>query len=111
MTCFTSAFQRPEPTLDESLVTLSDGGAVATWGGTGVGLPVGHALLSEGFFGAVLVDQVETIGEAELAGKLHLALTIPELLDTFVVLGDPALVLNRTTAAGEIFLPFVLRRS
>jgi hypothetical protein len=111
MTCFTSAFQRPEPTLDESLVTLSDGGAVATWGGTGLGLTAAHGTLSEGFFDAVLVDEVETVGEAELAGKLHLAATGPglELLDTFVVLGDAALVLNRATAR-EIFLPLVVRR-
>lgn len=110
MTCFTSAFQRPEPTLDESLVTLAEGGAVATWGGTGLGLTAGHSLLSEGFFDAILVDEVETVGEAEMAGKLHLAATGPceELLDTFLVLGDPALVLNRARPR-EIFLPLVLR--
>jgi hypothetical protein len=112
MTCFTSAFQRPEPTLDEGLVTLADGGAVATWGGTGLGLTTAHGLLSEAFFDAVLVDEVERVGEAELAGKLHLAATGPntELVDTFVVLGDPALVLNRAEVTGyEVFLPLVTR--
>lgn len=111
MTCFTSAFQRPEPTLDESLVTLSDGGAAATWGGTGLGLTTAHASLSEGFFNAVLVDEVERVGQAGLAGKLRLVMTGPntELVDTFILLGDPALVLNRATPQ-EIFLPLVLRR-
>jgi hypothetical protein len=111
MTCFTSAFQRPEPTLDEGLVTRAQGGAVATWGGTGLGLTTGHGLLSEGFFDAVLVDEVATVGEAELAGKLYLAPApySQELLDTFVVLGDPALMLNREAAPAEVFLPLMAR--
>jgi len=110
MTCFTSAFHRLEPTLDESMVTLAHGGAVATWGSTGLGLSVDHELLADGFFEAVFADGVRTVGEAEFAGKLRLAEKNPywELVETFVVLGDPALVLNREGAL-EIFLPLVLR--
>jgi hypothetical protein len=109
MTCFTSAFQRPEPTLDESLVTLPNG-AVATWGSTGLGLIGGHASLSRGFFSAVFADKVDTMGEAELATKLHLASTDEdlELLDIFLVLGDPSTRLNYLRTYG-IFMPVVLR--
>lgn len=109
MTCFTSAFQRPEPTLDEGLVT-SPNGAVATWGSTGLGLIGGHASLSRGFFSAVFVDGASRMGPAELGAKLHLASTGEdlELLDTFLVLGDPALMLNRPPTR-RVFLPMVLR--
>jgi len=113
MTCFTGAFQRPEPTLDEELVTLSGGGAVAAWGPTGLGVGTGHGHLSAGFFRAVFTDQVETMGEATLVGKWTLASSGQslDLLDTFNLLGDPALRLDRTIVpwAHEAFLPLVLR--
>jgi hypothetical protein len=54
---------------------------------------------------------VQTLGEATLAGKLLLASTGQnlDLLDTFVLLGDPALRLNRTLApwTAQVFLPVV----
>jgi hypothetical protein len=113
MTCFTGAFQRPEPTLDESLVVLSGGGAAAAWGSTGLGVSTGHAHLSGGFFHAVLVEKVDTVGEAALAGKLKLVANGQnlDLVDTFTLLGDPALRLNRDIVpwAEQIFLPLVLR--
>ncbi len=114
MTCFTGAFQRPEPTLDESLVMLSGGGAVATWGSTGLGMSTGHTHLSEGFFRTTLVEKVDTVGEAALAGKLNLVANGQnlDLVDTFTLLGDPALRLNRDIVpwAEQIFLPLVLRQ-
>jgi hypothetical protein len=54
---------------------------------------------------------VQTLGEATLAGKLLLASTGQnlDLLDTFVLLGDPAMRLNRTLApwTAQVFLPVV----
>lgn len=114
MTCFTSAFHRPEPTLDEDLVALSGGGAVAAWGPTGLGVGTGHGYLSDGFFSAVFAEGAETVGEATLAGKLELVANGQnlDLLDTFTLLGDPALRLNRTIVpwAERVFLPLVRRR-
>ncbi|MDY7078208.1 MAG: C25 family cysteine peptidase [Chloroflexota bacterium] len=111
MTCFTAAFQRPEPTLDEALVTLEGGGAVAAWGGTGLGVGTGHHRLSAGFFNALFTSQTETLGEATLAGKLILASTGQnlDLLDTYVLLGDPALEPNRLLVPwkAQLFLPLV----
>ncbi len=113
MTCFTGAFQRPEPTLDEDLVTLSSGGAVATWGPTGLGVGTGHAYLSDGFFRALFAENVGTVGEATLAGKLALVTSGQnlDLLDTFTLLGDPAMGLNLTVVPWmhEVFLPLTLR--
>ncbi len=111
MTCFTGAFHRPEPTLDEALLTLNSGGAVAAWGATGLGVGTGHAALDDGFFRAALRDSVSTLGQATLAGKLSLAATGQnlDLLNTFVLLGDPALRFNRTIIpwASQIYLPLI----
>jgi hypothetical protein len=114
MTCFTGAFQRPESTLDEALITLAEGGAAAAWGATGLGVSTGHAYLSEGFFRDVFTQEVDAVGEATLAGKLALVANGQnlDLVDTFILLGDPALRLNREMVpwAGQIFLPLVSRR-
>jgi hypothetical protein len=113
MTCFTGSFHRPEPTLDESLVTLTSRGAVAAWGPTGLGVGTGHASLSDGFFRALFTESVRRVGEATLAGKLALATSGQhlDLLDTFTLLGDPALDLNLALVpwAYEVFLPVALR--
>ncbi|MGC9083340.1 MAG: C25 family cysteine peptidase [Anaerolineae bacterium] len=113
MTCFTGAFHRPESTLDEELVTRPEAGAVAAWGPTGLGASTGHSRLAEGFFRAVFSDTVGTVSEAALAGQLHLAEASPgsDLLDTYVLLGDPALGWNRTLVpwTAHVFLPLVRR--
>jgi hypothetical protein len=114
MTCFTGAFQRPEPTLDEALVTLPGGGAAAVWGATGLGVSTGHGYLSEGFFRNTFDHEADTVGEAALAGKLALFANGQhlDLMDTFVLLGDPALRLNRDIVpwSARIFLPLVSRQ-
>lgn len=115
MTCFTGAYQRPEPTLAEEMVTLAGGGAVGGWAPTGLGVATGHNHLTDGFHRAVFVDEVDTLGEATQAGKLQLwsANQHLDLLDTYVLLGDPALRLNRAVVPwpSQIFLPAVLRDS
>jgi hypothetical protein len=114
MTCYSSAFQRPGETLDEALVVHDQGGAVATWGSTGLGLVAHQTPLSQGFFKAVFVDEVETLGEAAMAGKLKL-LAEPgfegqtELIDTFTLLGDPAAAFYRDAEINRMRLPVVIR--
>jgi hypothetical protein len=97
MTCFTGSFHRPEPTLDESLVVRSGGGAVAAWGSSGLGVGTGHRHLSTGFFDAVYAEEVQTVGEAVMSGKLTLANAgyYLDLLDTIGLLGDPAVTWKR----------------
>jgi len=111
MTCFTGAFHRPEPTLDETLVKAT-GGAIAAWGPTGLGVNTGHECLAQGFFPAVFSDTVATVGEAAFQGKLALAASgmYQDLLDTFGLLGDPALRINREVLpwAHQIWLPVVM---
>lgn len=114
MACFTGAFQRPEPTLDAGLLTMHNGGAAATWGPTGLGMATGHHHLAAGFLQAVFNDTVSTVGEAALAGKLSLAAAGQhlDLLDTFTLLGDPALRLDRTIIpwANRTYLPLIMKK-
>jgi hypothetical protein len=111
MTCYTSDFSdASSDTLDESLVRQAGGGAVATWGSTWLGLSLGHNVLHERFVNAAFQENT-TIGEAAQAAKLDLvALGNPyymDLLDTFVLFGDPAMTFNKTIVpwAAQVFLP------
>ena len=94
MTCFTGFFHHPEyPTLDESLLRRAEGGAVAVWAGTGLGVGTGHRKLQEGFNQALMRQGETNLGAATLAGKLELyaAGYYQDLIDTYVLLGDPAM--------------------
>jgi hypothetical protein len=105
MTCFTGSFQIPDfSSLDEDLLRKADGGAVAIWGATGLGIATGHHWLAEGFMEAIYHDGISEIGSAVLAGKLNLASvgSNPDLIDTFTLLGDPATKLERSY---QLYLP------
>ena len=106
MTCFTGSFQVPGfPTLDEALVRHPEGGAIAVWGSTGLGIATGHHWLAEGFMDSIYRQGVVELGTAVLAGKIHLATTNAnlDLIDTFTLLGDPALDVIRSYF---LFMPF-----
>ena len=98
MTCFTGSFHQPFwNTLDEALVRLPLGGAIAVWGATGLGVGTGHEDLATGFLQSLIGDQNPDLGSAVIAGKLHLLTNKPahlDLLDTFTFLGDPATQYN-----------------
>ncbi len=100
MTCFTGSFHDPRfATLDESLLRRPDGGAIAAWGATGLGVSTGHVDLADGFLQSVYRSRQSDLGLAALSGKLTLAargLNL-DLLDTFTLLGDPA---TRLSIAG-----------
>jgi hypothetical protein len=117
MTCFTGFFHHPNyPTLDESLLRQPGGGAIAAWGSTGLGISTGHRSLQAGFYDAMMNDQGATnLGTAALAGKTRLYATDChlDLLDTFNLLGDPAMNINITIVpwSDKIYLPFTLRQT
>jgi hypothetical protein len=113
MTCFTGLFHEPGgTTLDETLLRAAEGGAVAVWGATGLGVATGHQQLAQGFLAAALQRQEGTIGAATLTGKLALAASgagALDLLDTFTLLGDPATRLNLTVVpwTSQVYLPVI----
>jgi hypothetical protein len=114
MTCYTGAFQFPPyAPLDERLVLQPGGGAVATWGTTGSAIAAGHRHLAQGFLDAVQEPGPVTLGAAAYAGLLNLHSQSPanhELIDTYVLLGDPAMRLNRFEGTIDyVHLPLALK--
>ena len=115
MTCFTGLFHEPGgTTLDETLLRAAEGGAVAVWGPTGLGVATGHQQLAEGFLASVFQRHEGTIGAGTLSGKLKLVASgssALDLVDTFTLLGDPATNLNLTLVPWpfEEYLPAIQR--
>jgi hypothetical protein len=104
MTCYEGFFHEPPANfqaLGEEATRMPVDGAIAAWSPTGFGLTTGHDYLNRGFFLAVFQDGVETVGEATTEAKRYLWQNQPkkpngdgqydDLMDTFVLLGDPGL--------------------
>jgi hypothetical protein len=116
MTCYTSAFQQPAysgTTIDERLLLHPGGGAVATWGPTGLGVAHGHDALQRGFFRALwqAPRMSATLGSLTLAGDLELftaAGCCQDTIQTFALLGDP-LTTARVLPAARSYLPVARR--
>lgn len=94
MTCYEGYFQFPATaSVGEAMVTRSGGGAVASWGPTGLGVATGHDWLDRGFFEAVMDKGITRVGQAAMAGKVNLfnnSVANLDLIDTYNLLGDPA---------------------
>lgn len=112
LTCFTGSFQVPGfRTLDEALLTHPGGGAVAVWGPTGLGISTGHGFLAEGFLNQLKPGSRSPLGAAALAGKVRLAESGQhlDLLDTYTILGDPALGLRlEQINTSDLYLPAIM---
>lgn len=98
MTCWEGYYINPQAqggnydALAEVLTKAQGKGAVASWSPTGVGVATGHDYLNRGFFNATFKSMVATIGQATIAGKLALwaSGTYLDLIDTYLLFGDPA---------------------
>jgi hypothetical protein len=117
MTCREGYFIYPDPysanreALAEVVTRVDGRGAVASWSPTGLGVTNGHDYLDQGFFNDLLRGTRGSIGQATAAGKLNLWSSgySLDLLDTFLLFGDPALQPPLAPPATEIFLPITLR--
>jgi hypothetical protein len=98
MTCREGQYQNPDPlennqeALGEVITRASGKGAIASWSPTGLGVAGGHDILNRGFLDAIFKNGKQTIGQATNEGKFDLW-TIggyQELLDTYILFGDPA---------------------
>lgn len=100
MTCLDGRFHEvASDALTEVLIRHPAGGAVAAWAATGLGVAHGHDHLHRGFYRALYQDGEQRLGALTLAGKLALFTgdslgVFHDLIDTFVLLGDPALRLE-----------------
>lgn len=111
LTCRTGYFIYPHSqalSLAKSNVNLAGKGAVASWAATGQGLGGNHDLLEKGFFEAALNQGIRRLGPAIQAGKAKLSATgsDTDLLDTTLLLGDPA---SSLALQWRLYFPFVAR--
>ncbi len=82
--------------LAESIVRVPGQGAIASWSPAGWGLAAGHDFLNRGLFEALFFDGVDQLGPATTQAKLYLYANTGDyrdLLDTYILFGDPALQL------------------
>ena len=114
MTCLEGYFHEATyEAFGEANVRLPGGGAVASWSPTGLGLATGHDLLEQGLFLALFQEGVQELGAATTAGKLYLLANSPagkydDLVETYTLLGDPALRVYQAEPEGAmIFLPLL----
>lgn len=107
MTCMEGYFLSPYPYSYDSealaeVITRTNGkGAVASWSPTGWGSVNGHDFLDRGFFKAIYQDGTNIISQATNTGLLNLWASGDnlDLLDTFLLFGDPALQLPLSVTA------------
>ncbi len=122
MTCLEGYYHEAEKgrmSLAEALVRKSNGGAIASWSSSGLGLASGHDYLERGFFISVFYNELTEMGVATNQGKLYLSTYAPtgkydDLMHTFTLLGDPALHVRTldsvpATRTYGLFLPAVTR--
>lgn len=103
MACWEGYFIHPsapgqdKSALSESMVRAPTTGAIADWAATGLGYARGHDYLNRGLYQAIFADDQTRLGAATTAAKLYLynnSILFEDLLDTYVLLGDPAQQLN-----------------
>jgi len=113
MTCFTGSFHSPSlSTLDEAFLRHPSGGAAAVWGSSGLGISTGHRALAQGFTQSVWRDGGATLGEAALIGKINLLASSQnylDLIDTYVLFGDPAMHVQIESITTPTYLPLTNR--
>jgi hypothetical protein len=99
MACVSGNFADPSFTgIEVMMLGWAAGGSVAGWGATGFGVATGHDQLHRGFYQAIFGNGVRTLGLATSAGKQALWTSGRnlDLMDTFDLLGDPALGITLT---------------
>lgn len=107
MTCLDGYFVAPNPyssgweSMGEVITRTEGKGAVASWSPTGWGSVNGHDFLDRGFFKAVYQDGVNRISQATNSGLLNLWASGNnlDLLDTYLLFGDPAMQLPLSVTA------------
>lgn len=111
MTCLDGYWIYPGTSgLMETMLRAANGGSVASFSPTGLGVSTGHDRLERGLLTAVFQQGAYRLGWAAQAGKLALytAGQDYDLIDTFTVFGDPALRLP-SGRGYQVYLPLVRR--
>jgi hypothetical protein len=114
MTCLEGYFQNPAAdSLSEALLKASNG-AVASFAPTGFQVQAGHDYLLQGFYQSVYDLDQRIVGQAVFQAKLHLHDNAPDsfqnLIDTYLLLGDPALQYQILEHDTQLMFPVIPRK-
>jgi hypothetical protein len=99
MTCMVGMVAYPGiDSLTEALVVKNNGGAIAAWAPSGLSYNFLAKILDEEFFKAAFDGNHETLGDVILdaLSGYHSRNGALYLIDTYTLLGDPALKLRYT---------------
>ncbi|MYB65780.1 hypothetical protein F4X73_13905 [Candidatus Poribacteria bacterium] len=97
MTCFTGAFDIPGGCLAEEFLRSENGGAIAVFGGTSIGLLLQDHILNRELFKVIFDDKTEHLGAIVAEAKTNFLILLPgypDLANIFMLFGDPATKLN-----------------
>ncbi len=120
MTCLEGYFVIPSPvdkdysSLAESITRLPEKGAIASFSPTGFGIASGHDYLNRGIFQAIFDLRQWQVGPASTQAKIFLFSSTPnyhDLLETYLLFGDPALKLRLEQPFTNLFPLLSLERS
>lgn len=93
MTCLNGYFQDVFTTaLGKALLTAPNGGAVAVWASSGLTEPNPQSTMNRAMVQALYATPAKTLGEAAAAAKA--AITDIDVRRTWVLLGDPSVVIQ-----------------
>jgi hypothetical protein len=113
-TCLNGFFAHPleDYSLAEEFLRVEGKGAIAAWSPTGLGFPSQHRLLFGELFTAIFEDDNRLLGPATTVAKISAYAqnsSLGELVETFVLFGDPALelALGDAIPLTQIYLPLV----
>ncbi|MCP4514996.1 MAG: hypothetical protein GY824_07190, partial [Delftia sp.] len=91
--CLNGYFAGKNVSLAEEFMRRDDRGAAAVWAASGLGYSSGHRVLLREFYDAVFQDDVYALGAATTAAKVAAYSQSSfwgEMVETFVLFGDPA---------------------
>jgi hypothetical protein len=98
--CLNGYFAGKNVSLAEEFLLRDDRGAAAVWADSGLGYPSGHRVLMGEFYEAIFQDDQYGLGAATTAAKIATYAQSSfwgELVETFVLFGDPAMPLGIPT--------------
>jgi hypothetical protein len=94
--CLNGYFAGKNVSMAEEFLLRNDKGAAAVWAASGLGYPSGHQALMGEFYEAIFQDDLY-LGAATTAAKIAAYTQSSfwgELVETFVLFGDPAMLLG-----------------
>ena len=90
------------PSLAEYLIRANNAGSVASFSPTGNGLSSGHDILAKGLYTAIYANSTTLLGPATSFAKTQVTAGYYDLIDTFMLFGDPATRLKTSPTAVQL---------